>query len=242
MQIVIQNDKMNKTKNKQTPIAVDFPLRGEWTSPNTPGYRIPSHGVDQLGQRYAFDFMKIDWATNKGFKFFMKSNLSYYLKGVPLKECLGWSQPIFAPFKGEVVDLKDGQKERDPVHLVKDIFTIIKNAFFLDGKSNHQLGLAIGNFVIIKNNNIYAFIAHARCGSMKVKIGDKVESGQEIAEIGHSGNSTAPHLHFHLMDSSNLIEANGVPCCFREYETYTEKGWNKVVNGIPKLRERIRIK
>jgi len=37
-------------------IIVDFPLRGEWVAPNTPGSKVPSHGTDQLGQRYAFDF------------------------------------------------------------------------------------------------------------------------------------------------------------------------------------------
>jgi len=36
------------------PIIAAFPLRGEWLSPNTPGTKIPSHGTDRLGTRYAF--------------------------------------------------------------------------------------------------------------------------------------------------------------------------------------------
>ena len=39
---------------------VDFPLRGEWRAVHTPASRIPSHGTDMLGQRYAFDFMRLD--------------------------------------------------------------------------------------------------------------------------------------------------------------------------------------
>ena len=42
------------------PVVVDFPLRGEWAAANTPAHRIPSHGTDMLGQRYAFDFVRID--------------------------------------------------------------------------------------------------------------------------------------------------------------------------------------
>ena len=40
------------------PTVVDFPLRGEWTVERTPAHRIPSHGTDILGQRYAYDFIR----------------------------------------------------------------------------------------------------------------------------------------------------------------------------------------
>lgn len=228
--------------NKNNPIVVDFPLRGEWTTPNTPGYKIPSHGTDQLGQRFAYDFMQIDWCTDKGFKFFDKSMFSYYMKGISLQKCFGWSQPFYAPFQGEIVDMADGHRERDPVYFIRDLFIVLKNAFTLSGNSNHDLIPAIGNYIILKGkNDIYAFFAHARCGTIEVKIGDIVETGQPMAEVGHSGNSTAPHLHFHLMDSLDLFTAKGVNCCFRVYETYTETGWEKVEKGIPNFRERIRV-
>ena len=42
-------------------VIVDFPLRGEgWVAVNTPGDRIPSHGTDMLGQRFAYDLLKVD--------------------------------------------------------------------------------------------------------------------------------------------------------------------------------------
>lgn len=41
-------------------IVVDFPLRGEWTAYHTPAEKVPSHGTDQLGQRYAYDFVRFD--------------------------------------------------------------------------------------------------------------------------------------------------------------------------------------
>ncbi len=39
---------------------VEFPLRGDWIAPNTPGHRVPSHGTDIFGQTYAYDFLKVD--------------------------------------------------------------------------------------------------------------------------------------------------------------------------------------
>ena len=42
------------------PVVVDFPLRGEWAAATTPTHRILSHGTDMLGQRFAFDFVRID--------------------------------------------------------------------------------------------------------------------------------------------------------------------------------------
>ena len=40
------------------PIVVALPLRGEWLSPATPGTKIPSHGTDRFGTRYAYDFIR----------------------------------------------------------------------------------------------------------------------------------------------------------------------------------------
>ena len=42
------------------PVAVELPLRGEWSVERTPAYRIPSHGTNLLGQRYAYDLVRTD--------------------------------------------------------------------------------------------------------------------------------------------------------------------------------------
>jgi hypothetical protein len=42
------------------PVVVELPLRGEWSVERTPAYRIPSHGTDLLGQRYAYDLVRTD--------------------------------------------------------------------------------------------------------------------------------------------------------------------------------------
>jgi hypothetical protein len=53
---------MNELNN---PVIINLPLDGEWWVPNTHVTKIPSHGTDLLGQRYAYDFMMVDWSNNK---------------------------------------------------------------------------------------------------------------------------------------------------------------------------------
>lgn len=221
-------------------ISVRFPLAGEWCAVNTPGYRVPSHGTNQLGQRYAYDFFQIDWNEEKGYKFYKTPPVKSLLFGVYLSDTYCWSQPIYAPFDGEVIEAKDGLKERNPVHFVRDLAVVIKNAIFLRAESNEDLYPVLGNYIILRNcDGIYSLIAHVRHGSIRVSAGEKVTEGQILAEVGHSGNSTAPHLHFQLMDRPNLLEAQGLPCCFKEYKLYKQGKWESVSNGVPGRRGHI---
>jgi murein DD-endopeptidase MepM/ murein hydrolase activator NlpD len=141
------------TREDLPPIAVEFPLQGEWVAAHTPAERVPSHGTDQLGQRYAYDFLRI---------------------------------------------------------------------------------------VQKSGAEVYAFLAHARCGSIRVAAGQPVRAGQELAQVGHSGNSTAPHLHLHLMDGPDLLAARGLPCCFQHYQALQGGHWVPIVNGLPGKRQFIR--
>ncbi len=49
-------------------------------------------------------------------------------------------------------------------------------------------------------------IIYAHCNSLYVKQGDQVTQGQEIAEVGSTGNSTGPHLHFEIRISERTID------------------------------------
>ena len=59
-----------------------------------------------------------------------------------------------------------------------------------------------GNNVIMEiGDGLYAFYAHLQPGSLRVKVGDKVRRGQVLGLLGNSGNSSEPHLHFHICNA-----------------------------------------
>ena len=163
----------------------------------------------------------------------------YHLLGeISVEDCYAWTQPVYAPFNGTVVVASDGWPERKYLSMIKDIYKALSKRH---KKVLPDLQSLAGNYVIIQSDSMFAFLAHLRCGSIKVSELEKVTSGQILGEVGHSGNSTAPHLHFHLMDGINPITAQGVPCCFRSYERWKDNGWERVQYGIPNRLERIRL-
>jgi murein DD-endopeptidase MepM/ murein hydrolase activator NlpD len=76
-----------------------------------------------------------------------------------------------------------------------------------------------GNRVIIDiGGGYYAFYAHLKPGGVKVKLGDKVKRGQVIGIVGNTGNSTEPHLHFHIADANSPLGSEGVPYRLDSFE------------------------
>ncbi len=228
---------MSKTRE---PIIVEFPLRGEWLSPNTPGAKIPSHGTNRFGTRYAYDFIQVDW-KRRGWPAYGVSLLQYLILGVSLKDYYCWGQEVYAPCDGIVVQAEDGYKERGRTNLLSDLYRAYKNARFFDPQKDKVQSVA-GNYIILEcGQRVYAALVHLKTGSIQVTAGQRVRKGEVIGRVGHSGNSFAPHLHFQLMDSSDMATANGLPCAFKQYEVFRAGEWQRVVNGIPSNKDRIRF-
>lgn len=220
-------------------IPIEPPLKGEWMVMNSPGTKVPSHGTDYFAQTYAYDFLQVDW-NHEPAKFYKKSTLDYLLGKVHLIDCYCYGKSIYAPISGTVIEVHDGYSERNPVKPISDISIALKNALFFDPKKQSIQEIA-GNYVIIEGDGIWSALVHMKKGSITVANGDEIRSGDLIGNVGHSGNSTAPHLHFQLMDGPDPTKANGVPCCFSGYELYQDKKWIKVENGVPKNKDRIRF-
>jgi murein DD-endopeptidase MepM/ murein hydrolase activator NlpD len=64
----------------------------------------------------------------------------------------------------------------------------------------------------------FAFYAHFQPGSLRVKLGDRVKRGQVLGLVGNSGNSTEPHLHFHVSDANSPLATEGIPYVFDAFE------------------------
>ncbi|PYK42161.1 MAG: hypothetical protein DME46_12165, partial [Verrucomicrobia bacterium] len=72
-----------------------------------------------------------------------------------------------------------------------------------------------GNYVMIDHGKgEYSFYAHLQPGSVRVHKGDRVKAGDVIGKLGSSGNSTEPHLHFHVCDSNDPLMSAGIPVNF----------------------------
>ena len=173
-------------------------------------------------------------------RFYRSNPIRYLVLGVQLQDCFGWGRPIFSSTAGVVAQAEDGWPERNPVHPARDLAIMIKNARTFEATQNMDLRQLSGNYIIIESSEGFIVYAHAQTGSIKVTSGERVSPGQQLANVGHSGNSTAPHLHFHLMDNEDPRRAQGVSCCFREYEIFLAGSWHMVQNGIPKKTDRIR--
>jgi len=217
-------------------IVVEFPLRGEgWVAVRGPGDRVPSHGTEMLGQRYAFDFLKVD--GREGLHRWPGSDLRALVAGVPTKECYAWGEAVHAPMDGEVVVTEGGEGEPSRVFPVREgARALWRGVTFRPS----DLPRVMGNHVIVRSGGVYAAFAHLAPGSVAVRAGQSIRRGEVIGRVGHTGNSTSPHLHFQLMDAADPLRAHGVPCAFRQYEVWRGEGWERVGDGVPRGDERIR--
>jgi peptidase M23-like protein len=219
------------------PTVVDFPLRGEWTVERTPAERIPSHGTDAFAQRFAYDLIRTD--ERPGVHVHPAGTVRWLLIGGRTRDCFGWGQPVYAAFAGEVLEAVDAVSERRWLHPVTETWVAVRNAFALARRRLEPARLA-GNYVIMGSSSTYALYAHLAPGSVTVSKGEAVLAGQRIGRVGHTGNSTAPHLHFQLMDRADPLTANGILCAFERYLVQLEGRWVPVERSMPERLQRIR--
>jgi hypothetical protein len=188
--------------------SIGFPLSGEWVAVNTPAERVPSHGTDFFGQRYAFDFVRLN---AKGTGFSSRSVFRQFAFFVHASDFLAWNEPVFAAFNGKVVAAGDGWPDR---MIINALWQVIRATFIQGRPEPSDLRSLLGNYLLIEGEPGVALYAHLRKGSVLAQLGQLVQGGERLGSVGNSGNSTMPHLHFHVMDRANPWEAEGVYCDF----------------------------
>lgn len=163
---------------------IDLPFEGEWTVKWGGDSKSLNHHIISRPQKSAFDFL-ITSKAGKSYKNQGRTNEDYY----------AFSKEIVAPCDGVVTQAVDGVPDNIP------------------GEKNPMY--APGNSLIIKTiHNEFIFFAHFKQSSICVNRGEKILRGQLLGLCGNSGNSTEPHLHFHIQDSDDLNLGNGVKCFF----------------------------
>jgi murein DD-endopeptidase MepM/ murein hydrolase activator NlpD len=107
-----------------------------------------------------------------------------------------FGRDVIAVADGTVIDTRNDLPEQPPGKL----------------PDNLPIDQADGNFVVLDiGNGAFALYAHMQPGSVKVALGAKVKYGDLLGKVGNTGNTSAPHLHFHVMDGPSPLLANGIP-------------------------------
>jgi hypothetical protein len=187
-----------------TPVRLAPPLRGDgWLAANGPSndthHRrswLSYGGRPLVPERFAIDFARLN---DRGTLTIgdPADNRSYR----------GYGAEVVAVADARVAFLKDGVPDNVPANRAPPGLTL------------DTMG---GNLVVLDlGNGLYAFYAHLQPGSIRVKPGDPVRTGQVLGLVGNSGNGNAPHLHFQVSDGASLLLSDGVPFVF---DSFTHEG------------------
>jgi hypothetical protein len=179
------------------PIVISPPLKGSgWVNGNGCCLEIgphrfvtnPMNGTLDPSETFAIDWVQVD-----------AHGLAYRTDGKTPEDWIGYGTEITAVAPGTVVEVVRNLPNVTP------------------GKNPEGLTIAqiAGNRVIIDmGSGHYAMYAHLAPGSVQLNVGDYVRQGQKLGLLGNTGNSSAPHLHFQVMDRPSSLDDTSLPFVF----------------------------
>lgn len=198
-----EDDVATVTVSTDRPAVISPPLSGpRWLDANSccdmTAHRMamnPLNGSLWAAERFAVDYVQLssDDTVFKG-------------DGSALESYPYFGADIHAVADGPVVAVVDGLPEQVP--------GVTPTGLPLDQYGGNHVVQDISGGGTEKR---YAFYAHLKTGSVKVKVGDRLTTGQMIANLGNTGNTDAPHLHFHVMSTPDPLRSNGLPFVFNDF-------------------------
>lgn len=209
------------------PVALGPPVRGgEWVAVHHPdwarGHRRVLYTLDgraRIPGRFAIDFFKVN-----------ESGETATGDSDIVNNWLGYGTPVLAVADSKVVAVR--QDIAEPRRVSENRKPPIEDA--------------AGDYIVLKlDEHRFAFYEHLKPGSIQVKVGENVSRGQVIAALGFTGESTSPHLHFHVADGPTPLGAEGMPFTFDgfallgHYANIGELGsarWESLKTGLPTAR------
>jgi murein DD-endopeptidase MepM/ murein hydrolase activator NlpD len=196
-------------RNTSAPGTFRFPLQGRWFV--GAGATAHSHHRWVIAEEFALDLLRIG-----------EGGATYRGDGTRMKDYFAYGAPVLASADGKVVKAHD--KEADNLDMLRRPEETLA-AFQQRLREGQGKLLAAGpdaiagNHVVVEHaGGVYSVYAHLKPGSVAVQLGDQVVAGQVIAKLGGSGNSTEPHLHFHLCDRADVLHCDGIPPVFANIE------------------------
>lgn len=189
-------------------VVLEFPFRGRWVVQNSPARRVPSHGTYAFGESHAIDFVAVDEhgrSAPRGWRSLVATE--------PAEIFHGFGKPILAPLSGTVVLTHDGEPDHEAR---RSQLALLPYAMGQAKRIREGIPAIAGNHVVIaaRPGGPYVLLAHLRRGTVQVHPGQRVQAGEPVAECGNSGNSTEPHVHVQVSDSTDWPHANGIPLAF----------------------------
>lgn len=161
-------------------------------------------------EMFAIDFSVLDSRGNE-YSGDWNDNRDHYIFG----------KTVYAPAGGKIVKIHNDYEDNKPGSM---------NFKIQDVKMNKDL--LAGNCIIIDHlNGEYSFLVHLKKGSVMVKEGDIVKKGQPIGQVGNSGSSMYPHLHYQLGDNPDYANSNGLPIYFHNYKLISGGEKRKIKKG-----------
>jgi murein DD-endopeptidase len=195
------------------PLVIGFPFKGgDWAAVNGPSNASlhrrslqQVNGTGRIAQRYAIDWIKLDGQGR-----------AYHGDKTVAGNWTDFGVEVLAVADGKVSASHDG----------------IPNNVPLNGRAVPiTLETVGGNYLMIDlGGGRYGFYAHLQPGTQRVHVGDLVHKGQVLALLGNTGNSDAPHLHFHVADGDSPLGSEGVAYVFDAYQTLGRAGVEQVLS------------
>ena len=174
-----------------------FPIKGKFVVGGGHDFNEPHKS--EWSQHYAYDIVALgqNYEVLKG-------------DGAKNEDYVTFGVEIIAPADGKVTFARNDVPDNSaPGKIDRDVFMKMPDPVSAFG----------GNNVIIDHGNgEFSFLAHLKMGSVRVKTGDTVKAGQVIGLLGNSGNSDAPHLHYHFMAGPTVFKNDGLPSRFKNLE------------------------
>lgn len=196
------------------------PVAGaDWVAANGPS--LDSHhrmglfvagGAAHLSRRFAIDWRQVKLGT------------THTGDAGDVRAYHAYGAKVFAVADAVVLSAVDGFPDNVP-RTAKGFETALQLTMDNVGGNAVVLDLGDGQF---------AYYAHLKPGSVRVKAGDRVKRGAWLAQIGCSGDARMPHLHFQVTAGPEILASEGLPFVIDRYQVKDAQGaWETRAREYP---------